>query len=572
MLLNEYELVQPVGWLLAPVLRLAFRFVSFLTHAVFVLWNLRNKRQVVPQIDPNDEDDRFLLVPAQELAALVREQKPTATHLLEIFIRRAELVNPQLNAVVQRNYEAARKQAHEIDEFVAKLDRESDEFKQASSLRIQSITPLCSFQLAITKPLLGVPISVKDHIGVEGLRVTAGLDVYRDNPPCAKDAVLVQRLKAAEGLMWIETDNTIYGRTCNAYDSRLGVGGSSGGEGALLGAAATVIGIGTDIGGSVRTPAMFNGVFGLKPGPELTCLEGFVPDHFCGYQNQLVGIGPMCRYAKDLLPMFKATNRPPVHSSLRSVQIFADPQHHGRLRLDEPVDVRKLRVFYMEGSQSFTQSPLSPDATTHFQEQLGVSTIRVNLPLAEYGLDMWFAGLLEGGALPLPNFFTGFNPEKALNGLAEIPVFLAGKSTHTLPVITTCAVYDIFAAFTWDPEQRDKIRAILRRQFIDLLGPDGVLIWPSFPRSGYFHNEPLMLFTDVQITALWNALALPVVAVPMGLNASGHPTAVQVVAGPDNERLLCAVAEELERACGGWQQPPGPVLNAAKPQAAAVST
>ncbi|KAI6240006.1 Fatty-acid amide hydrolase 2 [Aphelenchoides fujianensis] len=543
MLLNEYELVQPVGWLLAPVLRLAFRFVSFLTHAVFVLWNLGNKRQVVPQIDPNDEDDRFLLVPVQELAALVREQKPTATHLLEIFIRRAELVNPQLNAVVQRNYEAARKQAHEIDEFVAKLDRESDEFKQ----------------LATTKPLLGVPISVKDHISVEGLR----------------DAVLVQRLKAAgaiplvmtnvpEGLMWIETDNTIYGRTCNAYDSRLGVGGSSGGEGALLGAAATVIGIGTDIGGSVRTPAMFNGVFGLKPGPELTCLEGFVPDHFCGYQNQLVGIGPMCRYAKDLLPMFK---------------IFADPQHHGRLRLDEPVDVRKLRVFYMEGSQSFTQSPLSPDvlgamqkATTHFQEQLGVSTIRVNLPLAEYGLDMWFAGLLEGGALPLPNFFTGFNPEKALNGLAEIPVFLAGKSTHTLPVITTCAVYDILAAFTWDPEQRDKIRSILRRQFIDLLGPDGVLIWPSFPRSGYFHNEPLMLFTDVQITALWNALALPVVAVPMGLNASGHPTAVQVVAAPDNERLLCAVAEELERAYGGWQQPPGPVLSAPKPQAAAVST
>ncbi|KAI6240263.1 Fatty-acid amide hydrolase 2 [Aphelenchoides fujianensis] len=531
MLLNEYELVQPVGWLLAPVLRLAFRFVSFLTHALFVLWNLRNKRQVVPQIDPNDEDDRFLLVPAQELAALVREQKPTATHLLEIFIRRAELVNPQLNAVVQRNYEAARKQAHEIDEFVAKLDRESDEFKQASSLRIRTITPALWLQLAITKPLLGVPISVKDHIGVEGLRVTAGLDVYRDNPPCTKDAILVQRLKAAgaipfvmtNGLMWIETDNTIYGRTCNAYDSRLGVGGSSGGEGALLGAAATVIGIGTDIGGSVRTPAMFNGVFGLKPGPELTCLEGFVPDHFCGYQNQL---------------------------------IFADPQHHGRLRLDEPVDVRKLRVFYMEGSQSFTQSPLSPDATTHFQEQLGVSTIRVNLPLAEYGLDMWFAGLLEGGALPLPNFFTGFNPEKALNGLAEIPVFLAGKSTHTLPVITTCAVYDILAAFTWDPEQRDKIRAILRRQFIDLLGPDGVLIWPSFPRSGYFHNEPLMLFTDVQITALWNALALPVVAVPMGLNASGHPTAVQVVAAPDNERLLCAVAEELERACGGWQQPP----------------
>ncbi|KAI6197953.1 hypothetical protein M3Y94_01286700 [Aphelenchoides besseyi] len=552
MLLNEYDLVQPIGWILAPFIRIACRVYFLFVHYVFVLWNLQNRRRIVPKIDATDPLDSLLLIPAVEAAEMIRNQKITAVELMDAYIRRAELVNPQLNAIVQRDYERARREAKKVDEYVLSLNHDSQEFKE----------------LLIKKPLLGVPLSVKDHVSVEGLRVTVGLPCFAKNPVCEKDAVLIQRFREAgaipflmsnvpEGVMWIETENTIYGRTKNPYDNRKAVGGSSGGEGALLGAGATVIGIGSDIGGSIRVPAMFNGIFGLKPSPELTNLKGFIPNSFCGYQGQMVGIGPMCRYAKDLMPTLK---------------IFVDPEHHDRLRLNESVNVKNLRVFYMEGSNSFTLSPYASDvkeamskATDYFQQNLDVSTIRVSLPLADFCLDFWFAGLCEKGAMPLPNFFTGFNPEKGLNGLQEIPAYLSGKSQHTLPVITTCAIYDFLAMFTWDPQQRIKLREVLRKQFIDLLKDNGVLIYPSFPQSSYYHNELLGAFTDMQCTSLWNALALPVIAVPMGLNSIGMPTAVQVVAAPENERLLIAVAEELERAYGGWKMPEGPNV---KPNAA----
>ncbi|KAI6181612.1 Amidase domain-containing protein [Aphelenchoides besseyi] len=465
-------------------------FIFFFVHYVFVMWNLRNRRRIVPKIDATDPLDSLLLIPAVEAAEKIRSQKITAVQLLDAYIRRAELVNPQLNAIVQRDYERARSEAKKVDEYVLSLNHDSQEFKE----------------LLIKKPLLGVPLSVKDHVSVKGLRVTVGLPCFAKNPVCEEDAVLIQRFREAGAIpflvMWIETENTIYGRTNNPYDSRKAVGGSSGGEGALLGAGATIIGIGSDIGGSIRVPSMFNGVF--------------------GYQAQMVGIGPMCRYAKDLMPTLK---------------IFVDPEHHDRLRLNESVDVKNLRVFYMEGSNSFALSPYASDvkealskATDHFQQNLDISTIRVSLPLADLCLDFWFAGLCEKGAMPLPNFFTGFNPEKGLNGLQEIPTYLSGKSQHTLP--------------------RIKLREILRKQFIDLLKDNGVLIYPSFPQSSYYHNELLGAFTDMQCTSLWNALALPVIAVPMGLNSIGMPTAVQVVAAPENERLLIAVAQELERVYG----------------------
>jgi fatty acid amide hydrolase 2 len=105
--------------------------------------------------------------------------------------------------------------------------------------------------------------------------------------------------------MWGDTNNTVYGATRNPYDTRKIPGGSSGGEGSLLGAGATVLGIGSDIGGSIRSPAMANGVFGLKPSPGLTTFKGCVPGELPGYHAEMNCLGPMVRYAKDLMPMFK---------------------------------------------------------------------------------------------------------------------------------------------------------------------------------------------------------------------------------------------------------------------------
>ncbi|KAI6183302.1 Fatty-acid amide hydrolase 2 [Aphelenchoides bicaudatus] len=477
MLANEYEITKPFAAVLAPVLYWSVQIFFKLAHYVYVLINFTKRKEVVPAINKNDPLDQLLLLPAVELARKVWKKEVTSAQVLEVYIRRAELTNKQTNAIAQRNYEFARSRAKQIDEDIQRMDENSEEYKE----------------LLNTKPFLGVPLSVKDHIGVKGVKLTIGLPCFANNPPMEDDAELVKRLMNAgaipflysnvpEGVMWMETENTIYGRTYNAYDNRKGVGGSSGGEGALLGAGASVLGVGSDIGGSIRTPAMFNGISGLKPSPNIIPWTGCVPDQFHGYQKEMASLGPLTRFAKDLRPMLKT---------------LVDPEHHERLRLDEPVDINKLRVFYMEGSNSlFASSSFDFDvmealhkAVSHFQDTHSKSTIRIDLPLIHYAL--------VSSSMPVPNFFTGFNPNEALDGWAELPKYIKGKSEHVLPVITWCIAYDFFAKFNYDTKK-------------------------------------------------------------MGLNSDGFPTAVQIVATPGNERLIIKAAEELEEAFGGWQMPPGP--------------
>uniref|UniRef100_A0A183GLD8 Amidase domain-containing protein n=1 Tax=Heligmosomoides polygyrus TaxID=6339 RepID=A0A183GLD8_HELPZ len=132
-------------------------------------------------------------------------------------------------------------------------------------------------ELVKAKPLLGVPYTCKDAIEVEGQVVTCGI-YSQQGVKCTSSAEVIKRMNAAgailialtnvpEVCMWVESQNGIYGRTKNPYDTRRSVGGSSGGEGALISAAGSLIGVGSDIGGSIRIPSFSNGVFGMKNTP-----------------------------------------------------------------------------------------------------------------------------------------------------------------------------------------------------------------------------------------------------------------------------------------------------------------
>ena len=109
--------------------------------------------------------------------------------------------------------------------------------------------------------------------------------------------------------MWLESSNYLYGQTNNPYNLSRIVGGSSGGEGCIVSSAASVIGVGSDIGGSIRMPSFFNGVYGHKPSPFLISNEKQHPPAN-GYQRAMLGTGPICRYASDLRLMFKIFSGP----------------------------------------------------------------------------------------------------------------------------------------------------------------------------------------------------------------------------------------------------------------------
>src|SRR4051812_36997361 len=235
----------------------------------------------------------LLSASALELAALIRRREISSREAVCAHIRRAREVNPTLNAIVHARY----------DEALAEADAADAAVKRGGDL----------------SPFHGVPCTIKECIGLTGMRKTAGLLARRERV-AERDGTAVARLRAAgaipigvtnvsELMMWMESTNPVYGRTNNPYDPTRTAGGSSGGEGSIVGSGASPMGLGADIGGSIRMPAFFCGVFGHKPSGGLVPATGHWPNAERGAQRFLT-TGPLCRRAEDLMPFLRAVAGP----------------------------------------------------------------------------------------------------------------------------------------------------------------------------------------------------------------------------------------------------------------------
>ncbi|MDQ2878942.1 MAG: amidase family protein [Pseudomonadota bacterium] len=220
---------------------------------------------------------------ALETAAAVRAGDSTALLETEAAIARIEARDGALNAVVVRDFDGARAQAHEIDRRLV---------------------------VGEDLPLAGVAMTVKESYDLAGLKTTWGFTEHRDFT-ARKDAVLVQRLKRAGavilgktnvpvGLADLQSNNPVYGRTRNAVDQSRSAGGSSGGAAVALASGMVPLEIGSDIGGSIRVPAAFNGVWGHKPNYDALSSEGHFFPGTNGARPALGVCGPMARSADDL--------------------------------------------------------------------------------------------------------------------------------------------------------------------------------------------------------------------------------------------------------------------------------
>ncbi|KAI0482954.1 amidase [Xylariaceae sp. FL0804] len=213
----------------------------------------------IPKTILTEEEVRITETTVEDLASKLALGEWTSTTVIEAFLRRAGIAQKLANCVTELLPERALKRATELDEYLATHEEP-------------------------VGPLHGVPISVKEHLGMQGLDLNAGY-VSWVGRVAEQDALLLQCLWEAGAvfyvrttqpqlLMHLETSSNLYGTTVNPYNTALTAGGSSGGEGALLGLRGSVLGIGTDIGGSIRSPAAANGVFGLKPTTQRLPLGG----------------------------------------------------------------------------------------------------------------------------------------------------------------------------------------------------------------------------------------------------------------------------------------------------------
>ncbi|EDW10603.1 fatty-acid amide hydrolase 2-B [Drosophila mojavensis] len=522
---NSVPLSRVIGAYIFGLLQTFFRFIFRLIYGA--------KGKSMPPIT-----DPILLESATSLARKIRNQELSSVQVLESFIRRIKEVNPLLNCVVDERYDEALKEAAAADALIKSGQYTKEE-------------------LATLKPFLGVPISTKDCIAVKGMLHTAGLYSRREvRAADDSDAMGLMRKAGAipfaltnvsEMCMWWESNNTVHGRTNNAYDTNRIVGGSSGGEGCVQSAAGSPFGLGSDIGGSIRMPAFFNGIFGHKPSKFIVSNKGQFPSPFSEEQNSFLGLGPMSRFAEDLRPM---------------LQIMAG-ERADLLRLDKPVELDKIKFFYQESDGGGRMvSAVDKDlllamrrVADHLSKKFGAGQVKqVQLPQIRQSAAIWFANMRDDSG-------HGFSYQLGdlrydINTYLELLKWLVGASKHTLIGLITAVMDNAqcqhgSSKYKHMVAKRDNLRATLQQ----LLGDNGVLIYPTHPTVAPYHNEPITRPINFSYTGIVNVLGFPATAVPLGLGSEGLPLGVQVIANFNEDRLCLAVAEELERAFGGWVRP-----------------
>lgn len=487
------------------------------------------------------ELDPLLTVSGVELARRIRNREVTARAVVEAHIARIEAVNPVINAVVAKRYADARREADAAD---ARLDA-----AQLAAARGDGAA------MAALPPYLGVPCTIKECFALTGMPQSSGL-VARKDVIASDDATAVARMRAAGAIplgvtnlselcMWYESNNRVYGRSNNPYNPAHIVGGSSGGEGAIVGAGGSPFGLGSDVGGSIRLPAFFNGVFGHKPTGGLVPGSGQYPEAH-GEGARMVATGPLARRAADLWPLTQLMAGPDGKDDGAFAMELGDP---ATVRIDQ------LTVLDVEDNGAHHVHPELRQAQERVAAVLaraGARLRRVRFPSLRRSFDMWSATMAANHQQRFSELLG--NGRRTRAGL-ELLKWAARRSPHTLPAIGLALFERITDLVPARLAHAVAMGQQLRREIVDAIG-DGVMLFPSYPESAPRHYHPMRSPFRFVYTGIVNVMQLPATQVPAGLGSAGLPLGVQVIAGPARDHVSIAVAELLERELGGWVPPP----------------
>ena len=430
---------------------------------------------------------------AVDLAAAIRRRELTSLAVVEAHIERLQSTQARINAVVADSYESARAQARLCDQQIGQ-----------GALRGASPEDL--------PPLFGVPFTVKESIALKGMPHSAGVLARRDQR-AKQSAVAVQRVidagaiplgvtNTSEMTLWIESENPVYGRTNNPHDPSLTAGGSSGGEAAAVAVGGTPFGIGADIGGSIRTPALFCGVFGHKPTRGLVPNTGIWPA-VTGTADAMLATGPLTRRAEDLMPLLR---------------ILAGEQRALDLGDPEQVSLDGLRVTLVEGTSRRPMGRALRDARERAAGALASAGAIVRMVNVSGWGDALFSYLLMLQNDPVSDW----RPTQAFlqeNGEAPLGVrdLVLGGAGHTFPTRLTVGA-ERLGSFISTDAVRTKVLArgrALADELVDAVG-DGVLLHPAHPTPAPRHRRTYGRPWLMMPAAVFNMAGLPVTEVPLG--------------------------------------------------------
>jgi Asp-tRNA(Asn)/Glu-tRNA(Gln) amidotransferase A subunit family amidase len=466
--------------------------------------------------------DKIIFGTIAEIAAGIREKKFSPVEVVNAYLERGSALQPKLNAFVHIDVEGARKQA-----------------------RAAEAALMCGDGVG---PLHGVPLTIKSCIDAAGWPTPAGSLLRKDYMP-QMDAPLVARLREAgaiilgntntpEYLMAYETDNSLSGKTSNPWNLERSAGGSSGGEAAAIASGCSAGGVGSDGGGSIRVPAHFCGICGLKPTPGRIPATGHFPGGG-GAFGWIGVVGPMARTVADVRALFEVMVGPDAGDALSSPV---------PVRQVKEKDVRGLRVGILVSDVLGKATPetiLAVERAGSLLSERGFLVERKRLSGLDYALELWWyffgpviANIIREG--------DGGQDEMMSPMLREYVALATAEMKLT---------YDGFLKACGE---RDRLRAEILRQMEEptvLLSP--VSAGPAFKHGeGNWRSGAKENYRDTMRHSQWlNLAGLPGVAVPVGASRDGLPIGVQVIGRPYEEELVLAVAEAIERGRGPWQAP-----------------
>jgi amidase len=495
-----------------------------------------------PKTPPDKHE--IIFMPAYRIEELILTHKITSVEVVDAYLEQIKRFNPKLNAIVTLNEDGARRRAKEADEALAKG--------------------------VVWGPLHGVPITIKDNYATAGIRSTNGDLRHADFIPDF-DATVVDRLKSAGAIilgkenlpvmaMDYQTNNPVFGLTNNPWDVSRTPGGSTGGGGAAVASGMTTISLGNDLGGSIRIPSHFCGVYGMKPTEHL--VSGFgvppvLPTARFNSVRHLISEGPLARSIDDLKLCLKVIAGPDVHDVNVPYIPLVEPQQK---------PLKELRIAWTD---DFGGIPVSADtrrALKEFTENLsaqGCKVEKLNPP------DFDFNGAWNTYGKIMDMELGVYNP-----AFARFLNFAFGWY-YRKDVPFLCTVYpNSFEKFQRALTQRDayvsKLEGFLSKYDVWLCPVTATPAYAHIKPDRYFGPYPLYskpvivdgkpvnyLVASGCYTTIFNLTGNPVVVMPIGYSGDGMPIGVQVVGSRWHDMGLLTIAKQLDEVAKAYRAPAG---------------
>jgi aspartyl-tRNA(Asn)/glutamyl-tRNA(Gln) amidotransferase subunit A len=472
---------------------------------------------------------------------LLQRGEVSSRELVSACLERISALDGTIHAFLHLDAEGALKQADLADAKLAELRK-------------------TGFPVSESTGLLGIPMAVKDVLTVEGMPCTCGSKILEGYlPPFT--ATVVKKLQAAgaivigktntdEFAMGSSTEHSAYGVTRNPWDTSRVPGGSSGGSAAAVAAEFVPAALGTDTGGSVRQPASFCGVTGLKPTYGRASRYGLV-----AYGSSLDVVGAFGHSAADVAAVFSAYNgRDPLDATTQDVpaaNISLD------VRADGNSPLRGIRIgvpkeYFIAGIQPEVEEKVR--AAIQKMNELGAEIHEVSLPHTEYALPVYYLIAPAEASANLARF-DGVRYGPRVSGETMWDVFTRTRGekfgdevTRRIMLGTYALSAGYYQAFYG---QAQKVRTLIKRDFEQVFREVDAVACPVTPTTafkiGAHSNDPLAMYLEDVFTLPANLAGVPGLAFPVGFDAAGLPVGMQLMGRHFNEAMLFRLAHAYQQ-------------------------